>query len=82
VLAHWRVHGDASHALALLAASAPYLTEGCSGQVSEIFDAAPPHAPRGCFAQAWGVAETLRAWQHIDAAANTQSRRIRHAGKH
>lgn len=81
-LAHWRVHGDAAHALALLASSAPHLTEGCIGQVSEIFDAAPPHTPRGCFAQAWGVAETLRAWQHIDAAANTQTRRIRHAGKH
>ena len=81
-LAHWRVHGDALHALALLAASAPHLTEGCIGQVSEIFDAAPPHTPRGCFAQAWGVAETLRAWQRINAAANTQTRRIRHAGKH
>ncbi|MGD9563204.1 MAG: amylo-alpha-1,6-glucosidase [Pyrinomonadaceae bacterium] len=30
------------------------------GQISEIFDADPPHAPRGCFAQAWSVAEVLR----------------------
>ena len=27
---------------------------------SEIFDADPPHHPRGCVAQAWGVAEILR----------------------
>jgi len=37
-----------------------HLTDAGIGQVSEIFDADPPHAPRGCFAQAWGVAEVLR----------------------
>lgn len=37
-----------------------HLDEGCIGSVSEIFDAEPPHAPRGCIAQAWGVAEVLR----------------------
>jgi len=31
------------------------------GQISEIFDAAPPYHPRGCFAQAWSVAEILRS---------------------
>ncbi len=30
------------------------------GSISEILDAAPPHAPRGCIAQAWSVAEILR----------------------
>lgn len=30
------------------------------GQISEIFDGAAPHHPRGCFAQAWSVAEILR----------------------
>jgi predicted glycogen debranching enzyme len=30
-------------------------------QVSEILDAEPPHEPRGCIAQAWSVAELLRA---------------------
>ncbi|REJ75990.1 MAG: glycogen debranching protein [Acidobacteria bacterium] len=29
-------------------------------QISEIFDAEPPHEPKGCFAQAWSVAEILR----------------------
>jgi glycogen debranching enzyme len=37
-----------------------HLSEGCIGSVSEIFDADPPHHPRGCVAQAWGVAEVLR----------------------
>lgn len=31
------------------------------GQISEIFDGAAPHEPHGCFAQAWSVAEVLRA---------------------
>jgi len=33
---------------------------GCVGSVSEIFDAEPPFTPRGCFAQAWSVAEIAR----------------------
>jgi predicted glycogen debranching enzyme len=36
------------------------------GTVGEIFDAEPPYAPRGCIAQAWSVAETLRAWCRLD----------------
>lgn len=37
-----------------------HLDDACLGTVSEIFDADPPHHPRGCVAQAWGVAELLR----------------------
>jgi predicted glycogen debranching enzyme len=37
-----------------------HLTEAGVGQISEIFDAEPPFRPRGCFAQAWSVAEVLR----------------------
>lgn len=40
---------------------AAHLQEACLGQVSEIFDADAPHNPRGCSAQAWSVAEPLRA---------------------
>ena len=39
--------------------------DGCLGQISEIFDGDPPHKPRGCFAQAWSVAELVRAYQLI-----------------
>jgi predicted glycogen debranching enzyme len=37
-----------------------HLNEAMLGQISEIFDGDPPHAPRGCGAQAWSVAELLR----------------------
>jgi predicted glycogen debranching enzyme len=37
-----------------------HLEEACIGSVSEIFDADPPHYPRGCVAQAWSVGEILR----------------------
>ena len=32
------------------------------GTVSEVFDGDPPHTPRGCIAQAWSVADPLRAY--------------------
>ncbi len=38
-----------------------HLHDACLGQISEIFDGDPPHSPRGCVAQAWSVAEVLRA---------------------
>jgi predicted glycogen debranching enzyme len=38
-----------------------HLKEAGLGHVSEIFDGDFPHQPRGCFAQAWSVAEVLRA---------------------
>jgi len=40
----------------------PHLSEAGVGTISEIFDASPPFAPRGCVAQAWSVAEVLRLW--------------------
>ncbi|MCP4375646.1 MAG: glycogen debranching protein, partial [bacterium] len=38
-----------------------HLPEAGLGYVSEIFDGDPPHHPRGCIAQAWSMAELLRA---------------------
>jgi glycogen debranching enzyme len=40
----------------------PHLDEACAGSMSEIFDAEHPFTARGCVAQAWTVAEVLRAW--------------------
>jgi predicted glycogen debranching enzyme len=37
-----------------------HLAQGGLGHVSEIADADPPHAPRGCPFQAWSVGEALR----------------------
>jgi glycogen debranching enzyme len=42
------------------------------GSLSEIFDCDPPFTPRGCFAQAWSVAELLRAWQATMPLQTTQ----------
>lgn len=61
-VAHFSVHGNRGAAQALLAGIGTHLAEGCVGSVSEIFDGDAPHRPRGCFAQAWSVAEILRAW--------------------
>ena len=36
--------------------------QGGLGTISEIYDCDPPNAPRGCIAQAWSVAEPLRAY--------------------
>jgi glycogen debranching enzyme len=38
------------------------LLEGGLGSISEIFDGDPPHKAQGCVAQAWSVAELLRAF--------------------
>jgi predicted glycogen debranching enzyme len=38
------------------------ITRGGLGSISEICDGDPPHLPRGCIAQAWSVAEPLRAY--------------------
>jgi glycogen debranching enzyme len=82
VLAHYRVYADAAQAHALLAGLAPHLGEACLGTISEIFDGDAPHAARGCIAQAWGVAETLRAWHSITAAeANRPAKRLPAAGE-
>ena len=49
--------------LSLLGPVRHHLTDnGCIGSISEIFDGDAPHNPRGCYAQAWSVGETLRAY--------------------
>jgi len=36
--------------------------DGCIGNICEIFDGDPPQRPKGCFAQAWSVAELIHAY--------------------
>ena len=59
--AHWRVHRDRAYIESLLAPYIHHLGIHGLGSISEIFDGDPPHTPRGCFAQAWSVAELLRS---------------------
>ncbi len=65
--AHYRVYGDAATARSFLEPLILHLESACLGSISEIFDADPPFAARGCFAQAWSVAEVLRAWLNLHA---------------
>ncbi|MBK8026118.1 MAG: glycogen debranching enzyme family protein [Chloroflexi bacterium] len=62
VEAHLRVYGDEVAARSFIQAFADHLHDGVLGSIAEIFDSVPPHQPRGAAAQAWSVAEVLRAW--------------------
>jgi predicted glycogen debranching enzyme len=62
VSAHLRVYGDREQARSFLEPLMRHLAGHCVGSLSEIFDGDPPFTPRGCIAQAWTVAEVLRAW--------------------
>jgi predicted glycogen debranching enzyme len=64
-LAHLRVYGDRAAALRYLEPLGSHISAYGLGTLAEIFDGDPPHAPRGCIAQAWTVAEVLRAWSEI-----------------
>jgi glycogen debranching enzyme len=66
VRAHYRVYGDARLAQSFLAPLAQHLDSACLGTVGEIFDGDAPHSARGCFAQAWSVAEILRSWIYLE----------------
>ena len=63
ITAYVKTHGPASRekARGWLSHFQTHLSEAGLGSVSEIFDGDAPHAPRGCIAQAWSVAELLRA---------------------
>lgn len=41
------------------------LREGCVGQIPEIYDGLRPDESRGCFAQAWSVAEILKICKEV-----------------
>jgi len=75
-LAHFAAYGDAKAALGYLTQLADHLGDHGLGTIAEIFDGDAPFIPNGCIAQAWSVAETLRAWHVLDAAA-APSRRSR-----
>jgi predicted glycogen debranching enzyme len=64
-LAHYRVHQDKVAAQALLEPLAQSISIYGLGSLAEIFDGDPPHIPAGCIAQAWTVAELLRAWKFL-----------------
>ncbi|NDC37583.1 MAG: glycogen debranching protein, partial [Proteobacteria bacterium] len=60
-------------AVAVIENFKPHLLQGCIGSISEIFDGDPPHTPRGACAQAWSVAELLRAHTEIQQSRNSRA---------
>lgn len=63
VLAHLRVYGDRKQARSFLEPLGAQISSYGLGTLGEIFDGDAPFAPQGCIAQAWTVAEVLRAWR-------------------
>lgn len=61
-LAHLRVYNNPAKAREFLEPMANHLHTHGLGSCSEIFEGDAPFSPRGCPAQAWTVAEVLRAW--------------------
>jgi predicted glycogen debranching enzyme len=64
-LAHFRVHKDRQAALRFLEPLGRQIYASGLGTLGEIFDGDAPFTPRGCIAQAWTVAEVLRAWHEL-----------------
>ena len=48
-----------------LTAMEDMLTEGCLGQLPEIYDGDHPYEGKGCYAQAWSVGEMLRVYEFL-----------------
>ena len=60
-----KVYGVTEAALALLEPLGRHLGAYGVGSLGEVFDGDPPFSSGGCPAQAWSVAETLRAWSEL-----------------
>lgn len=62
ITADVRFNGEAARGrvAALLEPLRSFAASRGTGQLPELFEGDIPHAPRGCFAQAWSVAEILR----------------------
>jgi predicted glycogen debranching enzyme len=65
--ARYRLDGNATAALDVLRPIGDHLRDAGLGSVSEIFEGDPPHLPKGCVAQAWGIAEVLRVLRMLSA---------------
>ncbi len=76
---HVAVHANPGYAKSYLASVEHHLSDACVGQISEIFDANPPHVPRGCFAQAWSVAEILRSWTDLNRSSAESALAAQHS---
>jgi predicted glycogen debranching enzyme len=79
IQAYLKMHGNSEEARlrceGFLQPLRAHLKDAGLGQISEICDATAPYHPGGCFAQAWSVAEILRAHLAVTNAAKKVRRR-------
>ena len=66
-LAHHRVYGDRATAQSFLEPLGSSIYSAGLGSISEVFGGDSPFPPAGCFAQAWSVAEVIRAWENLSS---------------
>ena len=69
-LAYLKVHGNTPEAAERvrrqLDAVEAMLSQGCLGQLPEIYDGDHPTEGKGCFGQAWSVGEMLRVFEALE----------------
>jgi len=53
-------HATLRYARELLRRLEEHLSQGCLGQISEIYDGSAPQNAHGCFAQAWSVGQVMQ----------------------
>ncbi len=62
-IAYFKQTQNASVAVSFIEPLGKHINDYGVGFISEIFDGDSPYKARGCIAQAWSIAETLRAWK-------------------
>jgi predicted glycogen debranching enzyme len=81
IAAYLKVHGRTRKSLTQasewLERFTNHLLDAGLGQVSEEFNAEPPYTPGGCVAQAWSVAELLRAAKEDVWSEGRHTRKLR-----
>lgn len=69
--------GKQKQAMKFLEVLLDQLNTGCIGNLSEIYDANDPFHARGCFAQAWSIAEIIRTLWKLESPTNHELIRAR-----
>ncbi len=68
-----KINGDAAWVKSGLENLKVMMTQGCAGQLPEIYDGNDPYEGKGCFAQAWSVGEMLRVYEVLEQMEETNA---------
>ena len=68
--ANLKIEGDTRAVEEGLANLQTMMTQGCAGQLPEIYDGDHPYEGKGCFGQAWSVGEMLRVFEVLEKENN------------